>query len=349
VLTVTIADMRYRYRQFLIAVVGAGVVLAMAILLSGLAAGFGAEIRDTVGGVHADRWVLSDKAGGRLTALATFPQATVATIAHERGVRRASGLVLVPNEVARVGTAPVSANIMGIQRHGLGAPAVVTGKRLAAADQVVVDHRMGVTVGQVITIGSTRLRVVGTTTDRSLDGGVPIAYVALRTAQQIALGGRPLVTAVVTKGVPHRAPPGLAILANQPVEQQTVQTLASAVASIKNSRTMMWVVATIIVAALIYVSALQRTRDFAVLKALGSSSGKLFASLCLQAVLVTLLAAGFAAVACNALRGLFDQPVVIPTSAFLTLPLVAVVVGLLSSLVALRTATGADPVTAFGG
>lgn len=346
-LTVTIADMRYRYRQFLIAVVGAGVVLAMAILLSGLAAGFGAEIHDTVGGVHADRWVLSDKADGRLTALATFPQSVVATVGHEHGVRQASGLVLVPNEVAQIGAKQTPVNIMGIQPHGLGAPTVATGSRLAGPRDVVVDSRMGVGVGQVVALGSTRLHVVGVTKDRSLDGGIPVAYVALHTAQRIAFGGRPLVTAVVTTGVPHHAPAGLEVLANQPVEQQTVQTLASAIGSIKNSRTMMWVVATIIVAALIYVSALQRTRDFAVLKALGSSSATLFGSLCLQAVFVTLLAAGFAAVACNAMRGVFDQPVVIPTSAFLTLPLVAVVVGLLSSLVALRSATGADPVKAF--
>jgi putative ABC transport system permease protein len=47
--------------------------------------------------------------------------------------------------------------------------------------------------------------------------------------------------------------------------------------------------------------------------------------------------------------GLFAQPLAIPASAFFTLPMVAVVVGLLSSLVALRRATGADPAAAFGG
>jgi putative ABC transport system permease protein len=49
------------------------------------------------------------------------------------------------------------------------------------------------------------------------------------------------------------------------------------------------------------------------------------------------------------MSGLFALPVAIPSSAFVTLPLVAVVVGILSSLVALRTATRADPVAAFGG
>jgi putative ABC transport system permease protein len=90
-------------------------------------------------------------------------------------------------------------------------------------------------------------------------------------------------------------------------------------------------------------------RDFAVLKALGSSSAALFGSLCLQAVLVTLLAAAFGTVLSFFLTGVFNQPLSVPTSAYATLPLVALVVGVAASLVALRRATSADPVAAFGG
>jgi putative ABC transport system permease protein len=97
------------------------------------------------------------------------------------------------------------------------------------------------------------------------------------------------------------------------------------------------------------VSALQRVRDFAVLKALGASSRALFGSLALQAVVVTLLAAALAMVACNFMGGLFHQPVVVPGTAFATLPAIAVAVGLIASLVALRRVTGADPAAAFGG
>ena len=70
----------------------------------------------------------------------------------------------------------------------------------------------------------------------------------------------------------------------------------------------MWLVAAMIVGALLYVSALQRVRDFAVIKALGSSSLALFGSLALQSVVVTLLAAAFAMVVCNFMVGLFKQP-----------------------------------------
>ena len=47
---ITLQDLRYRARQFSIAVIGAGLLFAMSILLAGMAAGFSVE-RDS-GGVR---------------------------------------------------------------------------------------------------------------------------------------------------------------------------------------------------------------------------------------------------------------------------------------------------------
>jgi putative ABC transport system permease protein len=347
--TITLADLRYRYRQFLIAVIGAGVVLAMAILLSGLADGFRSEIHRTVGAVGADRWVLSQQSNGRITAVATFDQAAVAQVASAPGVTRANGVVFLPQEVFHVGARLVTVNVMGVEPGGLGVPAARKGVTLTAPGQVVVDSRAGIARGASVRLGGTDLRVVGTVTDRTLAAGIPMAYMTLSDAQSTLFGGRQIVTAVVTKGSPQSAPVGLQVLTSREVERQTLETLASGVSSIKNSRTLMWVVAAIIIAALIYVSALQRVRDFAVLKALGSSSLLLFGSLCLQSVIITLLAAALGTGMSTFMTGIFSQPVTVPTSAYTTLPIVAVVVGLIASLVALRRATGADPAAAFAG
>jgi hypothetical protein len=65
-------------------------------------------------------------------------------------------------------------------------------------------------------------------------------------------------------------------------------------------------------------------------------------------VVITLIAAAFAMIISSFMHGIFAQPVAVPGSAYATLPIVAVIVGLLSSLVALRRATGADPASAFG-
>lgn len=346
---VTFADLRYRYRQFLIAVVGAGLVLAMALLISGLVGGFAAEINWTVGGVGAQRWVLAENSHGGIAGADVFPQSDAAVIARSPGVTRVAPLVIAAQQVARINGQAKTVVVFGVEPGNMGDPAVTAGRALSGSGQVVADVGAGAAAGTEITVGAMPLRVVGQVTNRSMLAGTPILYMSLHDAQALALGGRPLVTAVATQGIPANVPAGLVVLTNQTVEQRNLTNLAGAVSSLNNSKIIMWVVAAIIVAALLYVSALQRVRDFAVLKALGSSSAALFASLALEAVIVTLFAAVFAMVISNFMGGVFSQPVAIPVSAFATLPVIAVIVGLISSLVALRRATSADPAVAFEG
>jgi putative ABC transport system permease protein len=346
---VTFSDLIYRYRQFLIAIVGAGVVLAMALAMSGLAAGFSAEINWTIGGIGADRWVLSNNAHGLISNGSLLPQADTAVIAQTPGVTSAAGLAVLPQQAAHINGHSETVLVFGVELGNIGDPAVTSGQALSGPGQVVADTRAGAAVGSQITVGTKSFRVVGQVTNRTMLAGSPIIFMSLRDAQALSLGGRPLITAVVTRGVPSQVPAGLAVLTSSEVEHDNLVPLAGAVASINSSKIIMWVVAAIIVAALLYVSALQRVRDFAVLKALGSSSLLLFESLALQAIVVTLLAAALAAIVANFMGPFFAQPVVIPGSAFATLPVIAIVVGLLSSLVAVRRATSADPAAAFGG
>jgi putative ABC transport system permease protein len=346
---VTFADLRFRYRQFLIAVVGAGVVLAMALLLSGLVGGFGAEIDRTVQGVGAQWWVLSDSAHGRITGAGLFPAIEAGAILQAPGVARAAPLAVIAGQVARINGASMTVYVFGVQLGDMGDPSVTSGRALSGDGQVVSDVVAGAAVGTRIQVGSKHFIVVGQVANRTMQGGLPVLYMTLHDAQEIALGGRPLVSAVVTRGRPSTVPSGLAVLSNQGVEQSTLGQMSGAISSINNSKIIMWVVAAIIVAALLYVSALQRVRDFAVLKALGSSSLALYGSLAAQAVVVTLLAAGLAMILSNFMGGVFSQPVVIPATAYASLPAIAIALGLISSLVGARRAMSADPAAAFGG
>jgi putative ABC transport system permease protein len=321
----------------------------MALAMTGLAAGFTAEINWTIGGIGADRWVLSDNAHGLISNGQLLPQADATVISESPGVTRAAGLAVLAQQVARINGRTKTVLVFGVELGNMGDPAVTSGQALSGPGQVVADTRAGAAVGSRITIGSMSFRVVGQVVNRTMLAGLPIVFMPLRDAQVLALGGRPLITAVVTRGIPSGVPAGLAVLTSSEVEHDNLTPLTAAVASINSFKFLMWAVAAIIVAALLYVSALQRVRDFAVLKALGSSSVLLFESLALQAVVVTLLAAVFAAIVANFLGVFFAQPVVIPGSAFATLPVIAIVVGLVSSLVAVRRATSADPAAAFGG
>jgi len=265
-------------------------------------------------------------------------------------VHEADPVIVVPQAAQISGRTAQSVNLIGYRPGGLGGPGEpITGRGLAGSGQAVVDARMKLGVGQTFEVSGHGFRVVGIVADRTLLGGVPNAYITVADAQDVVFGGRALIGGVLTKGVPTTVPAGYGVYSNAQIEQASLVQLSSAVSSINNSKFFMWVIAAIIVAALIYVTALERTRDFAVLKALGSSTGLLFVGLAAQAVAVALAAAVIAAILCNFMTGIFAQPVDIPGSAFIVLPVSALVVGLLASLAALRRAASVDPAAAFAG
>jgi putative ABC transport system permease protein len=346
-LNITLHDLRFRARQFVIAVVGAGLVFAMTLLMSGMAAGFSVEINQTVAAMGAQSWVLAAGSVGRIAAMTPIPESAVSAISHTAGVRRADPVIVVP-QTAQVGATAHSMNLIGYRLGGLGGPdEPITGSALTGSGQAVVDARLKIGVGHTFNVSGHVFRVVGVVNNRTLLGGIPNVYVSLADAQDVVFTGHALIGAVLTTGRPTAVPHRYGIYTNSEIERASLAQMAAGVSSINGMKYFMWLIAAIIVAALVYVTALERTRDFAVLKALGSSSGLLFSGLAAQAVAVALAAAVIAAVLSNFMTGLFAQPVDIPPNAFVILPISAVVVGVLASLVALRRAISVEPAMAF--
>src|SRR5215469_11215622 len=98
-LAVTFADLWFRARQFLIAVIGVGLVLAVALAITGLADGFHAEIQKFVDDSGASSWVMAKSAEGRLTPFAAFPASDASAVAQQPGVREASPIVFASSQV----------------------------------------------------------------------------------------------------------------------------------------------------------------------------------------------------------------------------------------------------------
>jgi putative ABC transport system permease protein len=108
-------------------------------------------------------------------------------------------------------------------------------------------------------------------------------------------------------------------------------------------------VVVLIVGSVVYLSALERLRDFAVFKAIGVPTRSILMGLALQALVIALLAAAVGVVLAQLLAPLFPMIVVVPPGAYMALPVIAVVIGLLASVAGLRRAVVVDPALAFGG
>jgi len=319
----------------------------MALLLTGMAAGFSSEIHNTVRATSAPWWILSSSASGRIGALPPIPASSVARVAADPGAGRVAPIV-VGGQTAEVGTSQRDVVLLGAVPGRLGSTTAARGDPVRRSGEAVVDSRLHIPLGSRFTVAGVPLTVVGSVRGRTLFAGQPNVYVSLADAQQILYRGRPLIGAVLATGVPQNLPAGLTARTGREIERASLTQMASAVSSISNTRVLMWAIAAFLVAALIYVSSLQRSRDFALLKALGASSASLFAGLAVQAVIVALSAAAIAAALSTRMTGLFAQPVDVPGTAYAVLPLAAIVVGLIGSVAALRRAVSSDPATAFG-
>ena len=347
-LAITLADLRHRYRQFLIAVVGAGLVFALALLLTGMVNGFRNEVDRTVASAQADGWVVTEGVSGPFTSVHAIDESVVSELTGTTGVTDASGLVISLQTVDR-GSALERVMLIGAPESGPGPVTPQVGEPVRDDDEAVVDRRLDLELGDEFTLGVRTFTVVGLMEGMTMLGGTPDVWISLDAAQEALFQGQPLVTTIVVQGLPDAVPAGLVLMSDDDVAEDSLGPMADAVSSVDNSRYLMWVVAAIIVAALIYVSALQRLRDFAVLKAVGASSMSLFLGVALQAVLITLAAAALAAASAGLLKPLYLVPVEVPGQAYLVLPVLAVGIGVLSSLVALRQALKVDPALAFGG
>jgi putative ABC transport system permease protein len=127
-----------------------------------------------------------------------------------------------------------------------------------------------------------------------------------------------------------------------------MRRLANGVRSVDLSQYFLWVVAAVIIGAVVYLSSLERVRDFAVLKAVGATSASLYAGLAVQSTIIALVSAGFAMLLQPVISPFVPIPLDVPVYQYLLLPAVAVVVGLLASLTGLRQAVRVDPALAFG-
>lgn len=69
---ITLRDLQFRRRQFAIAVIGAAVAFALALVLTGMSAGFRREARDTVAAIYAGAWVVPRGVTGPFTSESTM-------------------------------------------------------------------------------------------------------------------------------------------------------------------------------------------------------------------------------------------------------------------------------------
>jgi putative ABC transport system permease protein len=349
-LLVSLRDLEWRRRRFAIAIGATSVVFALALLLSGVNASFSNEVHRTVDFMHVGTWLVRSGTAGPFTSPNAFPAERSRAVASLPGVARADPIAAARGITHAGGSGVRDLNVIGVVPSGVGAPpASAGGAELAGTGVAVVDDSLGLRVGSRFDLSGRPFRVVGVVHGITYFASIPVVFIPLRDAQNLFFGGQPLATAIVTRGAPPAAPRGLSMLSNEEVEADLLRPIQQARQTIALIRGLLWAVAAGIVGAIVYLTAMERTRDFAVLKATGASTGFLLGGLVLQAIFLALISALVAMVLEVAMAPAAAMSVEVSTAGYLSLPVVAVLVGVLASLAGVRRAIRVDPALAFAG
>lgn len=342
---ITLRDLQFRRRRFAIATAAVALVFAINLLLAGIDASFRNEVVRTVRSMGADLWVVPAGVAGPFTASTPMSSADVDAVASAPAVQRASPVALLHYATAE--RPPRDVNLIGFTPGGLGSPTVVAGRTPSRPWEVVADRRLGAAVGESLPLGHQQVRVVGLVENVTYFAGTPAVYLLIDDARSLGFAGAPLSTAVLVRGNRPVLPSNLQVMNEREVVADLRRPLAKASETVAMLAVLLRLVAVGIVGSIVYLSALERTRDFAVLKATGAASRQLLVSVILQALILTALAA-LVSVGVQALIAPSVPLVVeVPRAAFVELAVVAGVVSLLGSLAGLRRAVGVDPVLAF--
>ncbi len=330
-------DLQWRRKRFTIAVLAVALTLGLSLLMSGVASAFPLEARRVIDAMGAKSFLMAKGELGVFTSGSVVSSDAIAggqgfffwnsPVQGRRGVKQA----------ALIGIEPA------------GPVKVVSGRRLGGINEVVVDRTLDVAIGQTIALSGRRFTVVGQTKGTSLYGGQPVIFMGMADAQRLVAGGQRVTKGFIeTDSSPGPVPVGWKRVSRSGAVTDLIRPLKNAQQTLIVIMTLLWIISACIIGSVMFLTVLERTRDFAVFKANGVSTKAIAMGLVVQAVVLAAIASFLGIVIGNAMRPLLDLPVEISIGWTLALPLIALVVAVVASLVGMRRVVRIQPALAFG-
>ncbi len=372
--TLFLKDMRYRQARVVLTALGITVLISLILLLGGIMNGMRIQARQYVESTGADLWISAEGSGGAFIGFSLVVEEYMAFLNAGQG--------LVPNSASPLVFAQARPNIRGKSTKAivvgytlgkLGGPKQAIEGRMftpskfedyrpenPAPYEVVVDEKMGLEIGQQITLADEKVRVVGKTKSLMFVLDTPLLFMDIRLAQKLLLGNTPHVNMMLARVHANFPVPEVSSQydAFETIETRTLkQTVGNIIEyyvdepmkAVQFLRVMLWVAAGILVGMITYVTMLEKTQEIGVLKAIGAANGYVMALLLKQVALMSAVGVGlglllayiFAAAAPIFVAINFVESIIVTCISF--------VVCCGSGYLAARKAITVDPMIAFRG
>ncbi|WP_313362336.1 FtsX-like permease family protein [Kocuria sp.] len=367
----SLRDIMFAKGRFALLATVVALITLLLVLLTGLTNGLGHQNTSALERLQAQRFVLSAPAGD-----ASDPSFTTSRITADEtrawrdtvGAHHVERLGLVQT-TARAGDG-ANSSADAASATSVAGVALEPGSRLAPGLSAVngVTHpqdgtavlsetlarEMNVGVGDAVTLAGTSLKVTGVVADEYYSH-VPVVWLSMEDFPAVAHTDDPeqaTALALTTDTAPEGVTERTATVAMDTGDAfAALPAYESEQGSLRMMQGFLYGISALVVISFLTVWTIQRTRDIAVLRALGASRGYVVRDSLVQAVVVLtigVLVGGGLGIAGGALAG-SAVPFVL-SAATMALPVAGVLaLGLIGSVLAVRRVSTVDPMIALGG
>ncbi|MFC8039347.1 ABC transporter permease [Paenarthrobacter sp. NPDC057355] len=354
-----IRDIRFAKGRFALMGSVVALITLLLVMLSGLTAGLGNQSTSAIADLPAQQIAFGAPAGGEPKASYTESEVSAAQLQSWReqaGVSSVEALGISQSRVQSLadgGTPTGTANVAVF--GGANGPAAVGDGTVVVGKTLAKD--LGLTKGSRLRLGGTDLTVADVVEDQwyshtgvvwtTLDTWRSVAHAAPGTATVLAI----TYDAGTSVDVDAANAAAGTVSTDRTGSFQALASYKSENGSLLLMQAFLYGISALVIVAFLTVWTVQRTRDIAVLKALGASSGYVLRDALAQAALVLLAGA-----AVGGLVGLAGGVLAAEAAPFLVTPLTTllpvagiVLLGLGGAVLAVRKVTTVDPLLALGG
>ena len=356
-------DLRFAKGRFVLMGGVVALITLLLVLLSGLTAGLGNQSTSALAALPADQIVFGAPAGDSAKASFTESEVTrtqLADWAAREGVANAGLLGISQSRFQALGPAgapsgTASVAVFGTEGSGL-APGPVTEGTVVVGTSLAKE--LGLQAGSRATVGGTELTVSAVVPDQWYSH-TGVVWTTLGDWRKLAhITGQDAaatVIAVTSDGqsldVDAANAAAGTVSTTRDGSFQALGSYKSENGSLLLMQAFLYGISALVIVAFLTVWTVQRTRDVAVLKALGASSGYVLKDAMVQAAVVLLAGAvtGGAAGVAGGILAAKAAPFLL-TAETILLPIAGIVVlGLAGAALAVRSITRVDPLLALGG
>ena len=374
-------DIAHTLGKFIVTAMGVGMLLGIVLIMIGVYRGMIVDAEVLLDDLGVDVWVVQENTLGPFAESSRVHEDLKNTLRVIEGVKRTAALtfqnIQLPSREKQIRVVAVGFDPFG-DINPINPQRVVQGRGIAHSHyEMVVSDNLGFSLGEVIPLGRHEYRVVGLTHGTVSSGGDPLVYISLKDAQELqflysnarirndrargAIGGDAhmvnTIVATVEKGysvdeVAQNIERWKHKSVYTQVEQKDILTknlIERASKQIGLFTGILVLVATIIIALIIYTMTLEKMKEISIMKLIGIPNSLIIKMIVQETLLLGVLAFIFGNVFSHLIYTKFPKRVVLEIPDAWMLFVVVIAASILSSFIGVKKVISADPAAAIGG